>query len=665
MPEVMDNFRSWNGGKLARVACPFDSNHTDGGYVGQNAGGSIVAGCHHQSCQDKKWQDFRAIKEGVAPVTVKSIPASNANPPSTWQDPMPLEKVIGDSTPSLDEALIPPLLLPYCKDVAHRMQSPIEYSVTALIIGLGALLGNKILLMPKSLDNWRITPNLYGMIVGDAGTLKTPVINECSKIIYKINNELSYQFEKDKKQHTAQVKALESQIKAIKANPKTNQSNLLQLEIQYAELKENPPVQERVLVQDVTIEKLGELLSSNENGLYFLFDELISLFKTIEKPGRDNDKSFLLQAWNGLLTSYIDRIGRGSLKIDKTCLSILGTIQPAVLDNYIKNYSKDQKGDIEGTDGFISRFQMVMFPPKSKNLWQYVNKAPDAEAVNTVNHLMNFCFNWHPNKDVNQWNYKQPNVGEYGIIFNFSAHAFFKKWLTQLMRRLQSDGMSQHMKEHLSKYGALFGKLSLIFHIIEHAHTGSIPTKISKTIVIRAAAFCEYLEEHAKRMYGLKKTENNQVFNAAVTILRHIAEDNFTCNTESDIIRKNWRNCKEASIVKEALILLEANNWLMLQESLPSKKGGKPTTKIILHPQIKNYLRTEDQYMIKVENQKHPTPHLNLLKSALSIKASKVEQIFKLAQPITQQPQTLSQMDDLFLLKKAKMQRQADFSLLI
>jgi hypothetical protein len=62
--------------------------------------------------------------------------------------------------------------------------------------------------------------------------------------------------------------------------------------VHLAELKENPPVQKRVLVQHVTIEKLGELLSSNENGLYFLFDELISLFKTIEKPDATTTSHF-------------------------------------------------------------------------------------------------------------------------------------------------------------------------------------------------------------------------------------------------------------------------------------------------------------------------------------------------------------------------------------
>jgi hypothetical protein len=64
------------------------------------------------------------------------------------------------------------------------------------------------------------------------------------------------------------------------------------VDVHLAELKENPPIQKRVLVQHVTIEKLGELLSSNENGLYFLFDELISLFKTIEKPDATTTSHF-------------------------------------------------------------------------------------------------------------------------------------------------------------------------------------------------------------------------------------------------------------------------------------------------------------------------------------------------------------------------------------
>lgn len=53
------------------VTCPFCKNSDDGSLIIKNHNGPIVYKCHHKSCSDKKWKDFRAFYEEEKPdVTV-------------------------------------------------------------------------------------------------------------------------------------------------------------------------------------------------------------------------------------------------------------------------------------------------------------------------------------------------------------------------------------------------------------------------------------------------------------------------------------------------------------------------------------------------------------------------------------------------------------------
>jgi hypothetical protein len=54
-----------NGGHIWRlVTCPWNSDHTDkSAYIIQFKSGAVAAGCHHNSCQGKKWCDLRPIYE--------------------------------------------------------------------------------------------------------------------------------------------------------------------------------------------------------------------------------------------------------------------------------------------------------------------------------------------------------------------------------------------------------------------------------------------------------------------------------------------------------------------------------------------------------------------------------------------------------------------------
>ena len=71
-------------------------------------------------------------------------------------------------------------------------------------------------------------------------------------------------------------------------------------------------------------------------------------------------------------------MGRGTIHIEALCISILGGIQPAKLNEYIEENSTES-----GDDGFLSRFQ-IMVAPDEKHEWELVDKKDDEEALKQV-----------------------------------------------------------------------------------------------------------------------------------------------------------------------------------------------------------------------------------------------------------------------------------------
>ena len=79
----------------------------------------------------------------------------------------------------------------------------------------------------------------------------------------------------------------------------------------------DPPTARRHFLNDVTNEKLGELMAQevNANGLIVFRDELVGFFKSLDRQGHEADRSFYLETWNGSGSFTFDRIGRGTIHI--------------------------------------------------------------------------------------------------------------------------------------------------------------------------------------------------------------------------------------------------------------------------------------------------------------------------------------------------------------
>ena len=301
-----------------------------------------------------------------------------------WEEPVSLPEGL-PPVARLVPSMVPKPLRGWLVDVSERMQIPLDFVAAAAIVVAGFLIGRKLGIYPKRYDDWLVVPNLWGALVGRPSLMKSPALAEVMKPLLRLVAEAYQDFEKATLSYEIDVMIAEAAKDALKAKLKNaakeaassgNRSKLEEIARDYrdAEVPEKP-ILKRYKTEDATVEKISEILLENPMGILNHRDELSGWLYNLEKQGREGDRAFYLESWNGTGSFDVDRIGRGSLHIPALCLSILGGIQPGPLSTYVYQATRGEKGD----DGLLQRFQLLVWPDPPTT-WRNVDRRPDTEA---------------------------------------------------------------------------------------------------------------------------------------------------------------------------------------------------------------------------------------------------------------------------------------------
>ena len=365
----------------------------------------------------------------------------------------------------MDPLLIPAPLRDWQSDIARRGSFPLEYSAGAAVVGLAALVGRKVGIRPKRHDDWLVVPNLWGAAVGPPSIQKSPPVEEALRPLHRLAKDAKDAFDAAQGDFEANSLMAEAKAKAAKdalqkppRSDKATPDDLKRLAAAAAASeKADEPVLKRYITNDSTVEKLGEILAQNPDGVLLFRDELTAWLKSLDKQGRESDRGFYLEAWNGTGSFVYDRIGRGTLFIPSVCVSVFGTIQPGPLARYVRAAAA------EGNDGLMQRFQILLYP-EPPSTWINVDRYPDTESKNRAYRVF---------QNLDRLKAEQVGAeqdGERGMGFlRFAADAqdLFDGWRSDLENRLRSGTDNPLVQTHLGKYRSLMPSLALLFHLIE------------------------------------------------------------------------------------------------------------------------------------------------------------------------------------------------------
>jgi putative DNA primase/helicase len=330
----------------------------------------------------------------------------------------------------------------------------------------------------------------------------------------------------------------------------------------HLENKCDRPICRRYEVNDSTIEKLGELLAENPNGVLLYRDELSGFLRSLDREDRAGDRAKYLEMWDGKGELTYDRIGRGTVRIPSNTLSILGGIQPHILMAYV---SEAVRGGVGG-DGLLQRFQLAVWPDVSRQ-WQNIDRWPDIEAKNEAFELFKYLDSLTP-ESVGA----DASEGIPFLRFGADAQERFDAWRTELESKLRSDSEHPAFEAHLAKYRKLVPALALLIHVASR-DVGSV----SLVALEKALLWANYLEAHARRIYSAVLRPDTI---AARELAKHLQRADLPVRfTLREVYRKGWTGLANKEDAEAATELLCDLAWLRIAADAPARVPGTPGRK--------------------------------------------------------------------------------------
>lgn len=534
----------------------------------------------------KDWNDVHIHCGGIEEVRRQLRQCEETHLQEIWGELIPFSSELLP-VPKFDPELLPPAFREYVVDAAERMQCPPEFIGIGLIVMFSSIIGAGCAIRPHRIDDWTVIPNLWGAIIGIPSIKKSPALNAAMAPMASLEREAEKEFkenkakaEVDKIEFESRKKIIKSELEKAIKDDNEEAIELLRSKLMFLEKEETPAKSKRYKTNDTTVEKLQELLTDNPRGLLQYNDELMGFLASLEKEGREGTRAFYLEAWNGWSKNpyQTDRIMRGSNSCNP-CISVLGAIQPSKLRIYLRNTL-----DKIGNDGFIQRFQLLVYPDAPKD-WKLIDRAPNRAALHKIEEIATriTISDFISLGATTEEDFPLP-------IFRFQNEAqdFFHDWLKKLELKLieLGDGL---IPQHLSKYRSLVPSLSLIYYL-SRATTVVESHGVSLDEVQRAAKLCDFLECHARRVYSM--IDRRGVYTAKILlekILDGELKDGFT---QREAYRPQWSGLSPTE-VNEALSELIEHRYLIEEEVCATAQGGRPTFKYRIRPGLTKTLQDE------------------------------------------------------------------------
>jgi putative DNA primase/helicase len=497
-----------------------------------------------------------------------------ASAAEVWPDPTPLPDAL-PPVQAFDAELLPEALRGWVADIAHRMQCPVDFPAVGAVVAISSLIGARVVVAPKAKDDWRVVPNLWGVIVGRPGVMKSPALGEVLKPLNRLESAERELWQAEHGSWTLDCKVADLAADANEKKAKglaSKDPSAARALLQPVESPDEPKAR-RYVVNDATVEKLGELLTDNPWGTLSYRDELHGLLTSMDRQGQEGARAFYLQAYDGNQGYTVDRIGRGTHHIPRVCLSMLGGMQPGKVQSYVR----DAVGGGAGDDGLLQRFGLAVWPDVRQE-FVYVDRWPDTPAKQAA---------WAVFERLNA---QQPAADDTPHEWRFTpaAQALFEEWLIPFETELRGDALHPALVSHLSKYRKLIPALALIFALVDTPDAGG---QIGETELIRALAWGEYLRSHAERLYAAAVVPETS---GAQTLLTKIKTGKL-CDGDGVLLEaftprlvavKSWTGLGTPDLVRKAADLLADYGWLARETSPSGARGGRPSERYLIHPNL-------------------------------------------------------------------------------
>jgi len=373
--------------------------------------------------------------------------------------------------PVLAPGLLPPVIERLAFDAAARMASgPGPVALAALCAASGAIrAGWRIRGMRRS-TQWTEPPVLWGAITGGVSRKKTHLLRAATDPLRPIQDA----WEPDHARALHEWKKEEARHNAAWARYKSGKGDA-------PDPLPDAPGLRQIIVNDASIEAIGEIARHNPAGLLLERDELtgwlagMTAYSAGKGGGGSPARSAYLESWNAG-SADIDRVGRGRVRIRSFAVSVIGGIQ----DEKIRDHFK---GD---SDGLLARFLFAEAPAPTGIPRDIDDDGTQrADWFSTLHSLANSAVS--------------------GTVCLSEEAARVREGIERRAIEIGESDAPDSWKAHAGKWPGVFLRLCLVCHLIEHADTvraeKAVP-EVSGDLAERVARLMhEFFEPEAARIH--------------------------------------------------------------------------------------------------------------------------------------------------------------------
>lgn len=470
-----------------------------------------------------------------------STPTPNTPPPEPFQ-PFPVDA-------------LPDRMRVFVESVAAATGTDAAFAALAALVVVAGCIGNRVAVLVKS--GWIEPAVLWGVLVGRSGTTKSPVLKLVTRALIDVFKAERRAFADAMKEYLREVERHNVRLAEWKKSQRDGPP---------ADPPDEPerPVERRLLVSDITVEKLGELLEQNPLGLLLVRDELaawVGAFDRYAAGGKGSDQPAWLSMYDAAPVTIDRKSGKANYFVERAAVSVLGSIQPGTLARSF--------GTAEREAGLLARV-LVAYPPDRPALWTEA-ALPDDVAADWRSLLEALLA-------------LPPGVDEHGdprprlIPIGPEAMPLWIEWHDRHARELV-DISNDDLAAHYAKLKGACVRIALLFACVEVAAGGDAVAYISTDAIRRAIAVVEWFKGEARRVYAiLGETEEDRARRQLIEWIERRGGA-VTVRELTHGLQQYRGRADAAKADLDALAKAGCGAW---EHPAPGPKGGRPSPRFVL-----------------------------------------------------------------------------------
>jgi len=317
----------------------------------------------------------------------------------------------------------------HIQDYINKLHATLKYDISvtsaSILFAVATAVGNQKKIQVKL--KWETNPNLWIAVVGRKGTAKSHMMKA----------------------------AIDPLIKADKVSNEAYKNDLKiwnSLNVEERAAKE-APTKKKFLTNDVTVEGLLKTLERNPKGLGLFKDELRGFFEDMTRYS-SNSIGFWLSVFNGGSWEK-ERVNAETPSVDDICISILGSIQPGVLNKLASNNTEN---------GMIDRW---LYVPSNNKICSKTLEDITEEEEHSYDVFINDILKRLDDERFIKWGNNAKD-----------------EWLlssNNLTTLIDDDGFSIQLQEYFSKLDAYLPRFILLIALMNGSNTVEV-THVKKAM---------------------------------------------------------------------------------------------------------------------------------------------------------------------------------------